>query len=47
MLYLSVTNLAKEFDLHSIFGGVVNGLVVVVVDRLAVSLFERWDYTPF
>ena len=40
MLCLAVTNLAKEFDLHSRFGGVVNGLVVVVVERLAVSLFE-------
>ena len=46
MLCLAVTNLAKEFDLHSRFGSVVNILVVVVVERLAVSLFECWDYTP-
>ena len=46
MLWLAVTNLAKEFDLHSRFGSVV--LVVVVVGRLAgVSLSECWDYTPF
>ena len=44
MLCLAVTNLAKEFDLHSRFGSVVNVLMmVVVVERLAVSLFERWD----
>ena len=47
MLCLAVTNLVKEFDLHSRFGGVVNGLVVVVVEKLVVSLFEHWDYTPF
>ena len=46
MLCLAVTNLAKESDLHSRFEGVVNGLVVVVVERLTVSLFEHWDYTP-
>ena len=45
MLCLAITNLVKEFDLHSRFGSVV--LAVVVVERLAVSLSERWDYTPF
>ena len=45
MLWLVVTNLAKEFDLHSRFGSVV--LEVIVVGRLAgVSLSEHWDYNP-
>ena len=44
MLCLAVTNLAKEFDLHSRFGYVV--LVVIVVERLAVKYSELWDYTP-
>ena len=47
MLCLAVTNLGKKIDLHSRFGDVVNVLVVVVVERLAVRLFEHWDYTPF
>ena len=51
MLWLAVTNLAKEFDLHSRFVSVV--LVVVVIEKLTVSrnfrvsLFESWDPTPF
>ena len=36
MLCLAVTNLAKEFDLHSRFGSVV--VVVVLVERLANSM---------
>ena len=50
MLWLAVTNLAKEFDIHSRFGGV---FLVVVVERLSVSrnfgvsLSESWDSTPF
>ena len=35
MQWLAVTNLAKEFDLHSRFGSIV--LVVVVVEGFAVS----------
>ena len=47
----SLTNLAKEFDLHSRFGCVVLG--VVVVERLAVSgnlgfLYPKiWTPPPF
>ena len=50
MLWLAVTNLAKEFDLHSRFGSVV--MVVVVVERLpvrenfGVSLSEIFDSHP-
>ena len=36
MLCLTVTNLAKEFDLHSRFGSVV--VVVVLIERLANSV---------
>ena len=51
MLWLAVTNLAKELNLHSRFRSVV--LVVAVVKRLTVSgnfgvyLSESWESNPF
>ena len=48
----SCNKFSKEFGLHSIFGSVVLVVVVVVVERLAVSenfgvsLSESWDSNP-
>ena len=42
MLWLAVTNLAKEFNLYSRFGSVV--LVVIVIERLTVSGYLEFLY---